>query len=1151
MNRVFRVVFNEVRGTWVAVSEMAKSAGKKASTASILPPPPIDNHSHLVANVSGSLKKGFVGLAPLCVALMGVFFVPVAWGEVVNCEYDRKKGMYCGTDNEITNSNFGAASSATFGFKNKISGTALTYGYDNTLTNSTSQMIFGYGNQVRGTKNSVFGIDNIVSGSARDLDHGGTAVFGSGNTAQGGTVIGKLNTIKADTAYANHDSTAVGYGNEISKNGDTSVFGYKNQVAAAALVAGKENTVTSDNYSNTTVVGSANNVASGDVFGRNNTVAAAAVFGRNNTATATGNVIGYHNELTGHGYDNNDNVFGSQNKVVAEGEGSSITKNYGSANVFGWHNTVTYSGNAFGKSNTVAGHLSSAFGYANKVEGDISHTSIAVGNQNTVKDTVLNSLYHYSFAAGSYNVSGNGAQVFGSQNNGYGFSDESEDKPQLGEGVIVLGIENNNLAREKIGTNSVTVGMKNHVAAERSFAFGYGNKVFGNDEYLYVPIGSMALGQYNIIKGAGYAVGYDNEIQEGTKQATIVGYENIAHGGKNNIIIGSDSEAWGEENVVIGDSSAVANHYATVLGSRSIAMAEGSIALGDTSVAERKKGEIGYLFDENKHDEHSGVWKSTSGVLSIGNPDNKNYITGHGGMVTRQITGVAAGSEDTDAVNVAQLKELASQIGNGNSGNNNNTTTAPSLTVAAGNNNIQVKTANNTATVSLNNKISVDSVTVGTVSINNDGKISGVAAGAAEKDAVNFGQLKALSDTVSNLQDTVDNLTPTNPNNNNPQPVATAITVTGNSGSGKVTNKAQIVGDGSNVKTTVSGSQVSIALGDDIAVKTVTADKLSAGQTTLSATGLNNGGNVISNVKAGSADLEAVNVKQLKDANAANLKASVQAVKGDNKNITTQAGDKEVQVALNNDISLNSVTAADKITVGSLTVNQNGKITGVVSDINDDSTAVNVGLLKEELKKGGNYRPITVAGDTGSFEVDNGGRANWVGDGQNITTAANGDTVKIELNKNIKVDSVTAGSTVVNNDGVKVGNNGVALTPNGLNNGGQVISNVAAGVRPTDAVNVSQLNNAVGGVYGRRIDSVEKHANAGTAQALAAANMPTASQPGEGMLSISGGVYRGEQGYAIGYSQLSENGRWVIRATGSGNSRSHFGGAVGVGFKLF
>ena len=487
-----------------------------------------------------------------------------------------------------------------------------------------------------------------------------------------------------------------------------------------------------------------------------------------------------------------------------------------------------------------------------------------------------------------------------------------------------------------------------------------------------------------------------------------------------------------------------------------------------------------------------------------------------------KISGVANGVADTDAVNVAQLKELDKKIGAGGfepitvSGNSGSlkVDSKGSLKLQGSNDNLQTKASGDTVTFALNNDLTLTSVTTGGVKLsanglNNGGKqIKGVATGSDDTDAVN---VKQLNETVANA--------------------------------GKTTLKA--VKGGSNITATPTDSDVTLDLNKNIDIESVTT-----GNVKLSATGLNNGGNVISNVKAGSADFDAVNVKQLKDANAANLKASVQAVKGDNKNITTQASDKEVQVALNNDISLNSVTAADKITVGSLTVNKNGKITGVLSDINDDSTAVNVGLLKEELKKGGNYRPITVAGDTGAFQVDNGGKAIWAGDSKNITTAADGDTVKIELNKNIKVDSVTAGSTVVNNNGVKVGNNGVALTANGLNNGGQVISGVGAGVRPTDAVNVAQLHNAVGGAYAR-IDSVEKHANAGTAQSLAAANMPTASQPGEGMLSISGGVYRGEQGYAIGYSQLSENGRWVIRATGSGNSRNHFGGAVGVGFKLF
>ena len=113
-----------------------------------------------------------------------------------------------------------------------------------------------------------------------------------------------------------------------------------------------------------------------------------------------------------------------------------------------------------------------------------------------------------------------------------------------------------------------------------------------------------------------------------------------------------------------------------------------------------------------------------------------------------------------------------------------------------------------------------------------------------------------------------------------------------------------------------------------------------------------------------------------------------------------------------------------------------------------------------------------------------------------------------------------------------------------------MISNVAAGVRPTDAVNVSQLNHAMGGVYGR-IDGMEKHANAGIAQAMASGSMASTAKPGKGMLAIAGSSYRGESGYAIGYSQMSENGKWLFKATGSGNSRGHYGVAASVGLELW
>ena len=656
-------------------------------------------------------------------------------------------------------------------------------------------------------------------------------------------------------------------------------------------------------------------------------------------------------------------------------------------------------------------------------------------------------------------------------------------------------------------------------------AFGQGNTASG-----YY---SSAFGYSNIAQGSG-ASAFGSWAYVYGKNSSALGHNTTINGNYSSAF-GYNSKVQGDYSSALGNIVRATGNYSSVFGIKSIAEVDFGTAIGFGSLANRDQGTKGVYAPANFDTldaKGKAAWQATSAALAVGNPDNTNLeyydpntkttvsITT---PITRQITGVAAGSQDTDAVNVAQLKELDKKIGaggfepitvSGNSGNLN-VDSKGSLKLQGSNDNLQTKASGDTVTFALADNLNLTSVTTGGVKLsadglNNGGKvISNVAAGSKDTDAVN---VKQLNDAVANA--------------------------------GKTTLGA-VKGDNKNITTTATDKEVQVALNDDIALNSVTT-----GGVKLSADGLNNGGKVISNVAAGSKDTDAVNVKQLKDANAANLKASVNAVKGDNKNITTQAGDKEVQVALNNDISLNSVTAADKITVGSLTVNQNGKITGVVSDINDDSTAVNVGLLKEELKKGGNYRPITVAGDTGSFEVDNGGKAIWAGDSKNITTAANGDTVKIELNKNIEVDSVTAGSTVVNNDGVKVGNNGVALTQNGLNNGGQVISNVAAGVRPTDAVNVSQLNNAMGGVYGR-IDSVEKHANAGIAQAMATGAMMTSTQAGQGFLSLSGSTYRGEQGYAMGYSHMSDSGKWGVKFIGSGNSRGKFGGAASVGFRLY
>ena len=205
---------------------------------------------------------------------------------------------------------------------------------------------------------------------------------------------------------------------------------------------------------------------------------------------------------------------------------------------------------------------------------------------------------------------------------------------------------------------------------------------------------------------------------------------------------------------------------------------------------------------------------------------------------------------------------------------------------------------------------------------------------------------------------------------------------------------------------------------------------------------------------------------------------------------------------------------------------------------------------------------------------------NTVSAGSNIvvtpTRNSNGSTdYQVATNPNMQLTSVTttdaAGNqTVTNGNGITItpagGGNPVSLTGSGLDNGGNKITNVAEGTADTDAVNVSQLNglqNQVnnlnvtipGQMNARlndmegRINAVENTANAGVAQAIATAGLPQAYLPGKSMVAIGGGYYKGETGYAVGFSTISDGGNWIIKGTASGNSRGHFGASVGAGYQ--
>ena len=169
--------------------------------------------------------------------------------------------------------------------------------------------------------------------------------------------------------------------------------------------------------------------------------------------------------------------------------------------------------------------------------------------------------------------------------------------------------------------------------------------------------------------------------------------------------------------------------------------------------------------------------------------------------------------------------------------------------------------------------------------------------------------------------------------------------------------------------------------------------------------------------------------------------------------------------------------------------------------------------------------------------------------GDNIAIIQSGSKVRIATTRNINVagDLNVAGNTNVHNLNVAPNSN--------VDMGGNQIHNVAPGTADTDAVNVSQLREATG--TGPSVkqdiqnmgDQVRRESNAGTAQAMAVAGLPQAYLPGKNMVALGGSVYRGESGYAVGFSTISDNGSWIFKATGSGNSRGHYGGTVSGGFQ--
>ncbi|MCT8847168.1 YadA-like family protein, partial [Glaesserella parasuis] len=296
----------------------------------------------------------------------------------------------------------------------------------------------------------------------------------------------------------------------------------------------------------------------------------------------------------------------------------------------------------------------------------------------------------------------------------------------------------------------------------------------------------------------------------------------------------------------------------------------------------------------------------------------------------------------------------------------------------------------------------------------------------------------------------------------------------------------------------------SIANGND-------ATKANGAKITLSAGSTDKTVNVndakITNVAAGTADTDAVNVSQLNTKAA----ASKTEVKSTDKSVgvTASKGDKDQTIYDLSVVKSKLKAAEDKRTVTAETKG-NAFVTGdeVAAAINTTTAAA-----RTEVEAGKNVKVTSKTGANGQNIY----KVSVSGDLSDITSISNGDT-KVSLGKDEQ------GNPVVNMNGAR-------------------ITNIGDGSTEGDVVNVRQLNTVVSSMnagfnqLSKDIGRVDVNARAGIASAGAMANLPQVNLPGKSAISVSGAQYRGQAAYAIGYSKISDNGKWGIRASVSSNTQ--------------
>ena len=560
------------------------------------------------------------------------------------------------------------------------------------------------------------------------------------------------------------------------------------------------------------------------------------------------------------------------------------------------------------------------------------------------------------------------------------------------------------------GSNSMAIGPNASATKADSVAVGINAQVTGSNS---VAIGNTALAKqdYNVAMGSEVTADGNNSVAMGrmassTGMASLAigtyGYNNSTASGKYSIAIGRDVTSSAEDAIAMGRNSQATANYALALGAEANASQASGVALGYASTADTAAGVAGYNANTGRSDTYTAlsgnVLTSTLGAVSVGNSTN-----------TRQITGVAAGKADTDAVNVAQLKSVNLAF-TGNSGSGDVNLSKSKLAVEGGTDSFVTTTAANKK-LEINTTQGKLKTTSGTVSV--DGN-NGLAVAQNVADVIN--QANADRTITYKANGTGSNSVKLSDGLNFTNGTTTTATVGTN---GQVsfdlntTTQKSITDSATAVARTIS-------LGGDTG--TTTAKSLTSGNVNF---GIKSGSSTYLTTTANGNDVTlTVNEQAIKDAakDASSFKVkantnTAEDVKGgdtvafnDGDNIAITQTGKTFKIATAKNVTFDAATIGGNTTIGSTGITTNKVTVGTISI--DGTNGINAG-----------NKAITNVG-TGRVANSNADDTNVanIGDVKAIATDA-----VANLSTNLSItDGTTSGTVNLKNQSLKVVGTGAA-----------------------------------------------------------------------------------------------------------------------------